>query len=128
MTRVGGGSDFVHVRRVHGPQLDECLRHLADGVLHGARLDGPVAGWNAAGPEAVGKEEKDGDRVPGDVVEVRSDARAGTETLPYPPGRSGRVAAMLRLTGMERCCDSAPITAENISGWRVSKRHEVACG
>ena len=77
-------------------------------------MTGPVAGCDAAGPVAVGEEEKDGDGVPGDIVVVSTDARADAKTLPSPPDRSGRVAAMHRLTGMERGCDSTPITAEII--------------
>lgn len=102
---------------------------MADSVLHGKRSDGPVTGCDATGPVLVGnKEEKDGNKVPGNIMEVRLDAGGGAEAFPDAPGGGGGGAAMRRLGGMERCRDSVPITAENIAGsGRVCNGDKVSC-
>jgi hypothetical protein len=101
---------------------------MADGVLHYARSNGPFAGCDAAGPVLLGKEEQEGDGVPGNISEIGSDVGSGTKTFPDVPGCRGRIAKMRRLAGMEHCRGSAPIAAESIAGSRVSNVHKVSWG
>lgn len=57
-------------------------QHVTDSVLHGARSNGPVTACHCVRCDRsrmiwVGKQEKDGDEVPGNVLKGRLRRRSG---------------------------------------------------
>jgi hypothetical protein len=101
---------------------------MAEGVLHCARADGFYTGRDGSGAVTLREQEENRDGVGMDVLQVGPDSLCGAELLPNEPRARGRGVAMERLMGIERCRNSAPITAEVMLACSVNIVQDIFWG